>query len=154
MSSNPPESSGLASFPPPGRAASLAIIKLAQSPQSRKAALENSAAHQNAVDRFNSVLAQIQLLDAGEVYEAAHRVNECLVHLGREAAARRADGSTWRATRADLSNAVAAYQQAARKALGAKAIQGHEPWRKHDLGTRSLQAAFTPRRLRRWWLIP
>jgi hypothetical protein len=103
---------------------------------------------------LSSVLAQIKLLDAGEGYEAAHRVNECQVHLAREAAARRADGTTWRATRADLSNAVAAYQQAARKALGAKTIQGHEPWRKHDLGTRSLSAPATPPRLRRWRIVP
>lgn len=131
----------LSEFSAAGWAASLTIIKLSESPSSRKTDTESSDAYQGAIDRFNSVLAQIQLLDAGEVYQAAHRVNECLVHLGREARGRRINLAAWQSSRADLSDAVALYQQAARRALGAPAIEGNEPWRSHDLGTKAASVA-------------
>jgi hypothetical protein len=80
------------------------------------------------MDRFNSVLAQIQLLDDGDVYDAAHRVDDCLVRLVTEARVAQADQLAWRAKRADLTKAVAVYQRAARKALGSVSLPWPEPW--------------------------
>jgi hypothetical protein len=95
----------------------------------KKHDIENSARFQALTDRFNSVLAQIQLLDDGEVYIAAHRVDTCLVGLHHQARTAQATREDWRTQqRAELSIAVAEYRRVARRALGARPLSGPEPW--------------------------
>lgn len=111
-----------------GWATTLALGDLARAPLAEKVEVEQSERFQSLMDRFNSALAQIQLLDDGDVYAAAHAVDECLVHLLYEARAGVADRPSWRAKRADLGKAVATYQRAARAALGSAALREPEPW--------------------------
>lgn len=77
----------LSEFSAAGWAATLIISEIARAPIQQKRDLENSARFQALTDRFNSVLAQIQLLDDAEVYAAADRVDECLVALHHQARA-------------------------------------------------------------------
>jgi len=119
----------LSEFSAAGWAATLIISELARAPLEKKRDIENSARFQALTDRFNSVLAQIQLLDDGEVYAAAHRVDTCLVGLHHHARTAEATREDWRTRqRAELSKAVAEYQRAARRALGARSLPGPEPW--------------------------
>jgi hypothetical protein len=119
----------LSEFSAAGWAATLIISELARAPIAGKANIELSDRFQALTDRFNSALAQIQLLDEGEVYTAAHRVDRCLVDLNHQARSAEADRESWRARqRAGLSRAVAEYQRAARQALGSSPLPGPEPW--------------------------
>jgi hypothetical protein len=119
----------LSEFSAAGWAATLIISELARAPMEQKYDIENSAHFQALTDRFNSVLAQIQLLDDGAIYAAAHRVDACLVALHHKARTAQATREDWRTKqRAELSVAVAEYQRVARRALGARPLPGLEPW--------------------------
>jgi hypothetical protein len=110
-------------------AATLIMSELARAPVEKKHDIENSARFQALTDRFNSVLAQIQLLDDNEIYAAAHRVDTCLVALHHQARAAQATREDWRSgQQAELSIAVAEYQRVARRVLGARPLPGLEPW--------------------------
>lgn len=108
----------LGEFSAAGWAATLSVSALARAPLDQKAEIEEAEALQSIADRFNSALAQIQLLDTGDVYVAAHNVDACLVRLIRDAGSGQFDADAWRAKRAKLAQAVAEYQRAARKVLG------------------------------------
>jgi hypothetical protein len=97
-------------------------------PISQKTASRNAPRYQDHNDRFNLVMAQIQLLDSGDVYLTAHRIHACLVALEHEALSAQIDQNVWRAKRTPLSTAVAEYQRAARAALKSPAIAGLPPW--------------------------
>ncbi len=119
----------LSEFSAAGWAAALAISEFARAPVEQKGAIENTARFQAITDRFNSALAQIQLLDDGDVYASAHRVDAFLVDLTHHARSAQADRNSWRAEqREGLSHAVAAYQRAARRSLGSSSLPGPEPW--------------------------
>lgn len=119
----------LSEFSAAGWAVTLIISELARAPIEKKYDIENSARFEALTDRFNSVLAQIQLLDDGAVYVVAHRVDTCLVALHHQARTMQATREDWRTQqRAELSIAVAEYQRVARRALGAQPLQGPEPW--------------------------
>jgi hypothetical protein len=119
----------LSEFSAAGWAASLAISELARAREAQKDEIEHSERFQAIVDRFNSALALIQLLDDEEVYAAAHRVDKCLVELSHHARSAEADRDSWRGMqRAELSTAVAEYQRAARRALGSPPLPRPEPW--------------------------
>ena len=119
----------LSEFSAAGWAATLIISEIARAPLAKKRDIENSARFQALTDRFNSVLAQIQLLDDDEIYASAHRVDKCLVDLHHHARTAEATREDWRTRqRAELSIAVAEYQRAARRALGARPLPGPEPW--------------------------
>ena len=118
----------LSEFSAAGWAATRAIIELARAAPADKATIAESHRFRALVDRFNSALAQIQLLDDGEVYAAAHRVDACLVALTNHVRSAQADQESWRASRAELSAQVAQYQRAARRALGSSDLPGTEPW--------------------------
>lgn len=119
----------LSEFSAAGWAAALVISELARVPVEQKGDIENSVRYQAITDRFNSALAQIQLLDDGDVYASAHRVDACLVDLTHHARSARADRDIWRSKqREELSRAVAAYQRAARRSLGSSSLPGPEPW--------------------------
>lgn len=75
----------LSEFSAAGWALTLAITELASAHMGSKGNLENTERLQQLTDRFNSVLAQIQLLDTGDVYASAHGVDASLVEL-RQAA--------------------------------------------------------------------
>lgn len=124
----------LSEFSAAGWAATLAIGDLARAPQAEKSDIENSERFQAITDRFNSALAQIQLLDEGEVFTCAHRVDACLVALTHKARSSPIDPDSWGAGRAELSRLVAEYQRAARAALGSTALPDVEPW-----GARALE---------------
>ena len=74
---------------------------------SQKSSIEEVARFQAPTDRFNSALARIQLLDDGDVYATARRVDACLTALTREARSAQAERDRWRARRAGLSGLVA-----------------------------------------------
>jgi hypothetical protein len=119
----------LSEFSAAGWAATLAIGELARVPLAQKDDIENTVRFQAVTDRFNSALAQIQLLDDGDVYAAAHRVDACLVDLIHYGRSTEADRHSWRAKQQEgLSDAVAAYQRAARRSLGSSSLPGPEPW--------------------------
>lgn len=87
----------LSEFSAAGWAATLIISELARAPIAEKANIEHSERFQTLTDRFNSALAQIQLLDDGEVYAAAHHVDRCLVELNHHARSAEASRKGWRA---------------------------------------------------------
>ena len=118
----------LSEFSAAGWSATLAISDLARTPVDEKEAVEASDRFQALSDRFNAALAQIQLLDDGEVYAAAHRVNAYLTALNREARSAHFDHAAVRGRHAELAAHVAAYQRAARKALGSTDLPGPLPW--------------------------
>jgi hypothetical protein len=93
----------LSEFRAAGWAATLAIGELARSPLAQKAVIENTSRFQTLTDRFNSALAQVQLLDDGDVYEAAHRINDCLTALNHGARGAQVDRDSWSSRRAELS---------------------------------------------------
>ena len=119
----------LSEFSAAGWAATLAISELARAAPADKAAIEESDRFRALTDRFNSALAQIQLLDDGEVYAAAHRVDASLVALTRQARSAQADRDGWRASRAELSAHAAQYQRAARRALRSSDLPDTKPGR-------------------------
>jgi hypothetical protein len=112
----------LSEFSAAGWAATLAISELARSPMSQKEAIEGGERFQALTDRFNSALAQIQLLDDGDVYASAHHFNAHLTALSREARSTQIDRGTLRARHAELSEFVFEYQRAARTALGSPVL--------------------------------
>ena len=118
----------LSEFSAAGWTATLLISELAQASSAQKPGIHNAARYQDQNDRYNLALAQIQLLDSGDVYQTAHRVDSCLVALEREALLTQFDSDTWRSKRVPLSVAVAEYQRVARVALRSPAIGGPEPW--------------------------
>ena len=118
----------LSEFSAAGWSATLAISELARAPLDQKEAIEDSERFQALSDRFNSALAQIQLLDDDQVYISAHRVNACLTALSREARSTQFDRAAIRAKHAELSVYVADYQRAARKVLGSPALPEPLPW--------------------------
>jgi len=118
----------LSEFSAAGWTSTLLISELAHAPIDQKPDIRGSARYQDQQDRYNLSLAQIQLLDSGDIYVAAHRVDSCLVALEREAVSAQFDRDAWRAKRSQLSTAVAEYQRVARVALGSVAIAGPEPW--------------------------
>lgn len=118
----------LSEFSAAGWSATLAISELARTPPEQKEAVESSDRFQALSDRFNAALAQIQLLDDGEVYVTAHSVNAYLTTLNREARSAQFDHAAIRARHAELSTHVAAYQRAARRALGSTDLPGPLPW--------------------------
>jgi hypothetical protein len=118
----------LGEFSAAGWAATLAISELARASLAQKADIENTARFQALTDRFNSALAQVQLLDDGDVYETAHRINDCLTALSHEARGVQVDRDSWSSKRVELSRFVAEYQRAARSALGSSALPNGEPW--------------------------
>jgi hypothetical protein len=120
--------SRLSAFSAAGWSATLAISELARAPVDQKETIEGSERFQALSDKFNSALAQIQLLDDGEVYTTAHRVNACLTALNREARSVQFDRGAIRAKHAELSVYVADYQRAARKALGSQALPDPLAW--------------------------
>lgn len=118
----------LSEFSAAAWAVTLAITELAHAPLDSKTDIQDTERFQKLTDRFNSVLAQIQLLDNGEVYASAHRVDKSLVALARAARSAEFDRDNWRVQRAGLSKAVADYQRAARRAVGSDALTDDEPW--------------------------
>jgi hypothetical protein len=118
----------LAEFSAAGWSATLAISDLARAPLDQKEAIEGSERFRALQDRFNSALAQIQLLDDGGVYTSAHRVNACLTALNHEARSMQFDRTAIRAKHAELSGYVADYQRAARKVLGSPTLPDPLPW--------------------------
>lgn len=119
----------LSEFSAAGWAATLAVGELARAPAAQKNDIENTVRFQTVTDRFNSALAQIQLLDDGDVYDAAHRVDTCLVDLIHYGRSTQADYHSWRVKQQEgLSYAVAGYQRAARRSLGSSSLPGPEPW--------------------------
>lgn len=125
----------LSEFSAAGWSATLAISELARTPADEKEAVEASDRFQALSDRFNAALAQIQLLDDGEVYATAHRVNAYLTALNHDARSAQFDHAAVRARHAELSAHVAAYQRAARKALGSTDLPGPLPWLPAAAGT-------------------
>ena len=123
----------LSEFSAAGWTATLLISELARTPIGEKPNVEGAARYQDQNDRYNLALAQIQLLDTGDVYKAAHRVDSCLIALETEARLAQFDRDMWNAKRDQLSNAVAEYQRAARVALRSPAIPGPDPWLQRSL---------------------
>lgn len=118
----------LSEFSAAGWTATLLISELARAPIPQKSNVEGAARYQDQNDRYNLAPAQIQLLDTGDVYRVAHRVDSCLVALERDAMSAQFDRDSWGERRGQLSSAVAEYQRAARVALGSPAIAGPDPW--------------------------
>lgn len=118
----------LSEFSAVGWTATLMISELARAPMSQKAAIKNAPRYEAHIDQFNLALAQIQLLDNGDVYITAHRIHACLVTLERQALSRQFDRTEWHDRRVPLALAVADYQRAGRADLKSPAIVGQEPW--------------------------
>jgi len=118
----------LSEFSAAGWTATLAISELARAPMSHKETIEGGERFQAITDRFNSALAQIQLLYDGDVYTSAHQVNAYLTTLNREARVSQIDRDTLRARHAELSAFVAEYQRAARTALGSPVLRDTMAW--------------------------
>jgi len=118
----------LGEFSAAGWAGTLIVSELARAAVGQKKGIENSRRYQAVSDRFNAALAQIQLLYDGEVYVCAHRVDECLASLISEARTSQFSSDSWRQRRAELSQAVADFQRAARAALGTASLDRPEPW--------------------------
>lgn len=107
----------LSSFSAHTWATTLALGELARATLEAKREVYENQDLQDAMDSFNTAMAQIQLLENGEVYTAAHTIDRCLVSLTGEALSQQFSRNDWRDKRTDLSHAIDEYHDAARAAL-------------------------------------
>ncbi|OKI84554.1 hypothetical protein [Micromonospora sp. CB01531] len=107
----------LCDFMAAGWALSLALGRLAHAPGEQKAKTQEHERLSELLDRFNACMAQVQLLESGDLYIAAHRLDRALAELVGAARDHQYSTTDWRLRRAAATEAVEAFHRAARRVI-------------------------------------